>query len=323
MKTLASFLVCSTLATGAAAAVHAGGNLEITDATSSGLYLAGGRITVSAPVAGKTRIAAGRVEIEPGAALKDTAIAGGRVTVRGPIDGDLRVAAGRVMLDGPVTGNAKVAAATLELGPNARIDGELTFRGEQLDRDPAAQVKGGIVRKARHRNEWDGGGWGKGIAWAAWTLGLMVLAAVIAGAMPGATRRMEHELRAQPWLASLFGILALICIPIAAVLVMITVIGIPVGLLALLGYFALLVIGYVTASVVLSGLLLDRFRAGEASQTAWRVGAAVLAVLVIAALGRVPLIGGLVALSALVIGVGVIVSATVHRKSSPLAAIAT
>ena len=314
MKRLASFLVCSTLATGAAAAVHAGGNLEITDAVSSGLYMAGGRITVSAPVAGKTRIAAGRVEIEPGAALKDTAIAAGRVTVRGPIDGDLRVAAGHVLLDGAVTGNATVAAGTLELGPNARIDGELTFRGEQLDRDPGAQVKGAIVRKERHHGEW-GGGWGKRMAWAAWTLGLMVLAAVIAGAMPGATRRMEHELRAQPWLASLFGILALICIPIAAVLVMITVIGIPVGLLALLGYAALLVIGYVMASVVVSGLLLDRFRADASSQTAWRVGAAVVAMLVIAALGRVPLIGGLVALSALVIGVGVIVAAIAHRKA--------
>lgn len=320
MKRIAPFLLLASLATGAGASIHAGGNMEINEATSSGLYVAGGRITVSAPVGGKTRIAAGRVEIEPGAALKDAAIAGGRVTVRGPVDGDLRVAGGRVTLDGPVSGNASVAAGTLELGPNARIEGSLKFRGEQLDRDPAAVVKGNVVHSARGSRSWEGrGGMGKAAGWAVWTLGLMVLAAIIAGALPGATRRMEDELRARPWLASLFGIVALICIPIAAVLVMITVIGIPVGLLALLGYVALLVIGYVTASVVLGGLLLGRFKSGAATQTAWRVGAAVAVMLVIAALGRVPFVGGLVAFTALVIGVGVIVAATVHRKAPPIA----
>jgi hypothetical protein len=226
-----------------------------------------------------------------------------------------------VTLDGPVTGNASVSAGTLELGPNARIEGQLTFRGEQLDQDPAALVKGGVVRKERHSRSWDGGGWGRGIAWAIWTLGLMVLAAIIAGALPGATRRMEDELRTQPWLASLFGILALICIPIAAVLVMITVIGIPVGLLALIAYVALLVIGYVMTSVVVSGLLLERWKSGAAVQTASRVGAAVLAMLIIASLARVPFIGGLVALTALVMGVGVIVAATVHRKTPPPATV--
>jgi hypothetical protein len=95
-----------------------------------------------------------------------------------------------------------------------------------------------------------------------------------------------------------------------------------VGLLALLGYGALLVIGYVSASVVVGGLLLDKFKSGAASQTTWRVGAAVLAMLVIASLGRVPLIGGLVALAALVIGVGAIVAATVHRKGTPAPAAA-
>ncbi|MBC8024221.1 MAG: hypothetical protein H7Y14_13940 [Burkholderiales bacterium] len=322
MKRLGLLVFCATLATGAGAVsmvgIHAGGDTEIDEPVAGSLYVAGGRVTVSAPVSGKTRIAAGRVEIASrGALAKGATIAGGRVVVKGSVEGDLRVAGGHVTLDGPVSGDASVAAGTLELGPNARIEGRLTFRGDQLDRDPGAQVKGGVVRKDRHSRSWDGGGLGRGVAWAIWTLGLMVLAAIIAGALPGATRRMENELRARPWLASIFGIVALICIPIAAVLVMITIIGIPVGLLALLGYVALLVVGYVTASVVLGGLVLDKLKAGATAQTAWRVGAAVVAMLVIASLAKIPFVGGLVGLSALVIGVGVIVAATVHRKSPP------
>jgi hypothetical protein len=155
---------------------------------------------------------------------------------------------------------------------------------------------------------------------ALWTLGLMLLAAIIAGALPGATRRMQDELATRPWLASLLGIVALICIPIAAVVVMVTIIGIPLGLLALAGYVGLVIVGYVSAAVVVSGLLLDRYKSEAATRTAWRVGAAVLAMLVISSLAHVPFVGGFVALAALVIGVGAIVAATLHRRRAAPAA---
>ena len=113
--------------------------------------------------------------------------------------------------------------------------------------------------------------------------------------------------------------MALICIPIAAVIVMVTVIGIPLGLLGIIGYLALLLVGYVMSSVVVSGMLLDRYKSEAASRTAWRVGAAVLAMLVIASLAHVPFVGGFIALTALVVGVGVIVGAIVHRRQSTAA----
>jgi hypothetical protein len=150
----------------------------------------------------------------------------------------------------------------------------------------------------------------------------MLLAAIIAGALPGPVRRMQDELRVRPWLATLFGVIALTCIPVAAVIVMITIIGIPVGILALLGYAALLLVGYVTASVVLSGLLLDRYGAESARRTGARVGAAVLAMLIVATLGAIPLVGGFLKLAVLVVGVGAIVAAVLHRNSPPMPAAA-
>jgi hypothetical protein len=243
-------------------------------------------------------------------------VAGGNITITGKVGGKLAVAGGQVKIDAPVAGNATISGGTLDLGPNTRIAGKLEFNGGQLEQDPAAQVVGGLVRSSRHRHDWDGEPYGRAFARAIWTASLMFLAAIIAGALPGPVRRMQEELRTQPWVATLFGILALICIPIAAVIVMITIIGIPIGLLAILGYVALLLLGYVASSVVVSGLLLDRYKAEVASQTAWRVGAAVLAMLVIASLRMVPLVGGLIGLAALVIGVGVIVAAIAHRKDA-------
>jgi hypothetical protein len=147
-------------------------------------------------------------------------------------------------------------------------------------------------------------------------VGLMVLAALIAAALPSASRRMAQELRARPWITPLVGLVALTTIPIAAVLVMITIIGIPVGVLALMAYAALLLLGYVWIAVVVGAMLLDRVKPETAARTAARVGAAVLAMLALAILVRVPYLGGLVKLSALVVGVGMIVAAMFRRSTA-------
>ena len=297
MKRTILALLCALLAAPALAHVVAGGNVDIDHPVEGNLYVAGGNVSINAPVTGHARIA------------------GGDVAVKSSIGGKLAIAGGNVHIDSPVAGNVTVSGGTLELGPNARIGGKLDFRGGQLEQDPAAQVLGGVTRTKHAHHKLDAGpfkgGW---VVRAMWTLGLMLLAAIIAGALPGPAKRMQEELRTRPWLAALFGIMALIIIPIAAVIVMITIIGIPVGLLAILGYMGLLLVGYVATAVLVSGLMLDRYKSEAATRTAWRVGAAVLAMLVISSLAHVPLVGGFLALVALVMGVGAIVAAIVHRK---------
>src|SRR5689334_17632657 len=279
--------------------VFVGAQVDITEPVNGNVRAAGAEIKLSAPVSG------------------DAHLAGGEVRVTGAINGKLRAAGGEVVLDAPIEGDASVAAGVLQLGPHARIGGKLVFRGGELKQDPAAQVVGGIEHRTgamRHSHELDplerfARGW-------LWTVGLMVMAAIIAAALPGPTRRMTTELREHPWTAPLIGFIALTCIPIAAVLIMITIVGIPIGILAILGYAALLLVGYVWLSVVVGGMLLDRFRADVASQIAWRVGAAVIAMLVLALLARVPFVGGWVAFIALMVGVGMVVSG-IFRKETP------
>ena len=297
MKRFALALFTAFAAAPAFAALVAGGNVDIDTPVEGNLYVAGGNVSITAPVTGNARIA------------------GGDVTVKGNIGGKLAIAGGNVTIDGPVGGTVTVSGGQLELGPNARIAGKLDFRGGHLEQDPAALVTGGVTRTHRADRHWNVGPFkGNWVMRGIWTLGLMLLAAILAGALPGPARRAQDELRARPWLAALFGILALICIPIAAVIVMVTVIGIPLGLLAILGYVALLVIGYVATAVLLSGLILDRYNAEAATRTAWRVGAAVLAMLILSTLAHTPLVGGFIGLVALVMGVGAIVGAIVHRK---------
>ena len=323
-RRIALLLLGLALAGGAAAAdaaagrsIRIGGNVDISRAVDGPVIAIGGNVTVNAPVNGGLRVAGGRVMLgSAGAISGDASIAGGRVDVDGPIGGKLRAAAGQIRINGTVAGDASIAAGTLELGPDARIQGKLTFRGEELRRDPAAQVVGGVEQSQARWHSRDrtlaerfAQGW-------IWTAVLMVLAALIAAALPGPSQRMAQELRERPWITPLLGLVALISIPIVAVLLMITIIGIPVGVLALAGYVALLLVGYVWLAVVVGGMLLDQVKPETAALAAWRVGAAVLAMLALAILARVPFIGGLVHLTALAVGVGMVVAA-VFRHSSP------
>jgi len=306
MNRLSLLAVCLTFGAAAAAeeplvvvgkSIFVGPRVEITEPVEGGLTAAGGEIAVNAPVNGNARLA------------------GGKITVTSTISGNLHAAGGHIIIDGAVGGDASVAGGKLELGPNARIAGSLTFRGGELVQDPAAQVTGKIEHTTgRRHHAYEFAPFGRyGRGWI-WTAGLMLLAAIIAGALPGPTRRMANELRTHPWTAPLIGFIALTCIPIAAVIIMITVIGIPIGLLAIMGYVVLLLVGYVWVSVVVGGLLLDRYKADVAGETAWRVGAAVLAMLVLGLLTRLPLVGHFIAFAALIIGVGMVVATTFRRE---------
>ena len=305
MRRLVLVLSCLAFAGAAAASndsVQVGGHIDISQPVEGSLTALGGRINVDAPVSG------------------DASLAGGSITVNAPVTEDLHAAGGHIKINAAVGGDVSVAGGKLELGPEARITGKLSFRGGELKRDPAAQVTGGVDYrpgiKREHREHVERtpfSGYTRG--WL-WTLGLAVLAALIAAGLPGPSKRMADELRQRPWLTTLVGLVALTTIPVAAVLVMVTIIGIPIGLLAMALYAALLLVGYVWLAVVMGGLLLDRVKPETAAVTAWRAGAAVLAVLVLALFTRLPFVGGFFVLVALVVGVGMVIAA-VMRKNEP------
>ena len=322
MKRIGLLLACLLLPLAALAqeaqlgeTIRFGSKVEISEPTQGPLAIAAGHVVVSAPVEGNVRLAGGRIDVSE-TVNGDASLAGGSINVTGDVKGNLRAAGGHIVIDGPVGGSVSVAGGRFELGPNARIAGKVKFFGGEMQRDPAAQVVGTVEHRERagHHHEYTMGerflrGW-------VWTLGLMLLAAMIAGALPGPSQRMAQDLRERPWMTLLLGLIALTSIPIAAALIMITIIGIPIGIVAILVYAALLLIGYVWLSVVLGGLILERVNPQTAAVTAWRMGAAVLTMLAIALLVKVPFAGGLVKLAVLACGVGMIV-AVIYRRTKP------
>jgi hypothetical protein len=282
-----------------------GGKLRFDGAVRQDLYAAGGQVALEGSVARNARVAGGEVSVGPRARVAGNAsLAGGDIKVLGAVGGYLQAAGGRVLIDGRVDGDAEVATGALELGPNARIGGRLRYRGgSPLVQDPAAQVRGGIERlelPVRERAPRAAAP----AAFGVWTLGLMVMAAVLVLALPGFSGRVALAARARFGWSLLAGFLTLAAVPLAVVVLLATVVGIPLALLGVLGYLVLLLLGYVAAGMALGEAVLGRWAASRAAHRGWRALAAALGVLAIGVVALVPWLGALVAFVALIAGMG-------------------
>jgi hypothetical protein len=302
----------------------AGGELRVSASLARNVYVAGGRVQLDGEMGRNLRAAGGQVELGSSSRVAGHAtIAGGDVSGRGPIKGSLSIMGGRALIDSTVDGDVTVTAGQIELGPQARVGGALRWRSQsELQRHASAQVAGPIERleptpgregaaggpsESRHAIGWLAGTW--------WTVGLMIVTAVLLAAVPGLASEVAQTWRERAGTSLLAGFVALVCIPVAVVILLITVIGVPLALLALLLYLVLLPMGCVSSAIGLGQWGLARWKSDFAGHLGWRIGAASLALVLLALLGEVPWLGGLVALTALLIGLGAIALQFWPRKA--------
>ncbi len=285
--------------------VAAGGRVRIDGNAGQNVYALGGHVALDGAVTHNARMAGGSVEIGSSAHVSGGAsVAGGDVNVLGAVDGYLQAAGGRVYIDGTVGGDVDVAADEIELGPAARVGGGLRYVSRRaIVLDPGAQVKGPIERritpvprpraeKAVHALRW------------LWIAGLMLLAGMLVAVMPGFFGAVATGARRRFGWSLLLGFALVISVPVAVVLLLVTGIGVALALLVAALYLALLLVGYVSAAISVGEAVLQRWKPGRAAALSWRVGAAVLGVLAIALLARIPVLGALVWFVALIAGTG-------------------
>lgn len=287
--------------------VAAGGKVRIGGSVGQSVYAAAGQLSLVGRVARNARLAGGEIEIGPKAQIAgNLGAAAGRIAVRGAVDGHLSAGAGTLLIDAPIGGDVEAAAGTLELGPNARIGGTLRYRStEPLKRDPAAQVVGEIVRVGPDPAKWSSEARqmrrGAGLFW---TTGLMLLAALLVAVTPRLSASVSESLRGRPGFSLVLGFVVLACAPIAAVLLLVTIIGVPLALLVLFAWLALLPVAWASTGVAVGDWLLARAASARADRTGWRVVAAALGVLALAFASRVPWLGGWIGFAALIAGLG-------------------
>ncbi len=290
--------------------IAAGGQVNVSGAVGETIRAAGGTITVAGPV-GRDLILAGNhlTQLASSHASGSAILTGRDIAVRGTTAGTLQAKGDTVLIDGRV-GGAEVSADDVTVTAGARIDGPLAYSSpREADVRPGATITGPVTREGNEATwTWQVPGWvGRIVLYMVGALAGVLLALI----MPGVLTATGRELRRSPWLALAAGAGILFGVPILAVILMVTIIGIPLAL-SLLTFYALgLYFAWVLAAIAVGELIL--LRVPIRSLRLKMVGAALLGVLVLLLLQAIPWVGGLIAVLALMAGFGAPAVAFAYR----------
>lgn len=253
--------------------VVAGGNIYLRGAVLDDVRAAGGTLTVSGGIQGDLLVAGGTVDLEPNAQIGgdlfmsggtltvdspvqgNVKVAGGVTTINGPIEKGLEFSGGELMLNGSVKASSTIAATRLQLGERAALfgpvrywteAGEVSFdnalqRGATATFDPSLRIK-----YERPDYRFLGFASFMGVLW--YLTSALVLLLLGQWLFPKTFHRAAGIVQTDTGRSLGYGLLYLVAVPAIILLLFITVIGVPVGLIALFFYLMFFALsGIITA----------------------------------------------------------------------------
>ena len=281
-----------------------GGTVIANGEVADDLRVAGGNITIGGNVGGELLAAGGSVNILPGAAVsRGISVAGGMVTIAANVKGDLIVRGGEVRIDGPIAGKADIKADKLTLGPKALIEGDLIYSAKaEAKMEPGAVVRGKseFTMRQSSRGEKNKAAifWAFFAGWAVKVLMVFAAAMILRAILRAREAVFFRSIRDKFWRELGVGFAALILVPIAAVIAIVTVVGALPGIAAMLLYAVLLVLAGPLAA--LWGA--DTISGWGEGQSACDVG--LLAAAALALLGFIPVLGWIVCFGVFLLTLG-------------------
>jgi cytoskeletal protein CcmA (bactofilin family) len=305
--------------------IAAGGNVHVSGTVQRDVMVTGGTVTISGPVMGSVRMAGGTLtlsgpvtedvvaaggtlDVVPGATIgRDLVVAGGTATVTGDVGRDLTVSVGTLDLRGRVERNVRAEVTNLRLESGASVGGNLDYASNNAAQiDSGATVSGAVkhspasfgAQPTAAQRATDAV-----IGWIRTVVGLFALGLLVLLPFGAFGRRASDTIGRAPWASLGWGLAVLVGVPIAAGIVFVLgllVGGWPLSLAALALLAIATAIGYVLTALFVGRTGFRLLGHPEVHPLlALLVGLAVLA-----AVGLIPFLGGLVGLAAVVLGLG-------------------
>ena len=269
---------------------------------------AGGAVTITGHVARNLNAGGGTVVLTPEAVIDGRArLVGGEVRVAGKIAKTLYAAGAVIVLAGEFLGDVELVAQEIEVLPTARIKGSLTYwspRDAKIDREAKIQGRATHNLPELPRLLTRTGTALLTVSRLLFTAGLIVTGVALYLLFPGFTLLASHTVGSDPAKSLAIGLLLVVAIPVAAILIMLTILGIPLGLILFVVYFAALLVGFLVTAFFLGDVGARTFlRRGRRSRTT-RVLWLILALALLALVNRLPYVGGVIIAVAVLAGLG-------------------
>lgn len=292
----------------------AGGVINVMGEVSQDIRVAGGQITIGGSVGQNITMAGGNLDILPSADIQGSIVAaGGNLIISSPIQGNINAGVGNLTLSESVQGDIEAAVGNMTLTPQAAVSGDLNYWSDQeLNLAQGASVSGRISRNDPEQTmqEFEGAEQATEAAGKVFLttgrivlfLSLLIIGALLIWMAPNYTKRTSDKIAEIPLKAGLIGFLALVVTPLAAVLLMITLIGLPLGLILLATYFVYLYISKIFFIYWVGG-----FASEKLDRNLTAIWVFVLGIVIYAVIALIPIVGGLMRLVAMLLGLGAMI----------------
>lgn len=276
-----------------------GGTINIKSQIADDLRTAGGDINIDTNIGDDLIAAGGSVNVSSASSINGGAwLAGGDVSMAGTINQGLFVGAGMVRITGTVNGDVEIEAGEVQIGDGAVINGSLKYTSpNEATIHSNATITGEV---SYTKSEWEGDYQGYGIFF---IVTMIVAASALFLLFPGFTLASTKRMSSDPWRCIGIGIVFLIITPITAVVLMAIVLGVWIGLTVLALYLVSILIGYLIA-IFFVGDWAAKLIKMDVSGKGKRILSALIAIIILALLQFIPVIGGLVAFILLLLGIG-------------------
>ncbi|HID27667.1 MAG TPA: hypothetical protein EYP22_07615 [Methanosarcinales archaeon] len=280
--------------------IVAGGNVKIAGYVNGSVIATGGVLEVTGRVANDIVAMGGTIEIN-NSVLDNALLAGGTVILgrAGSIGKDLYVGAGIINIAGYVNGNASLNSEHLIVQPSAKIQGNLEYTSEKIITIPEGVVEGTtrhILPKPKTEGLYKLGIFLKVIGFFA----IVLIGILLTKLAPRNMMQIADTMRKSFWKCMGIGVVCLIVIPIISLILMITLIGFPLGLIILALYIIAIYLAKIFVGLLLGQTILEKIKKPSTSL----IHPLVIGILLLTLLASIPYIGFLIILAYVILGLG-------------------
>lgn len=252
----------------------AGGDITFNGYVGDDIRCAGGKLLVEKDVAGDLVITGGNVQVAKPALISGSLLAGGgevllngtvkgyaksragKLKVNGLIEKDLEVKGGEVVINGIVNGRSSLAAQKLLIGPDAAFMQSVRYWDRKGKADFGQSVKNGRavfdqslqIKSPR----WQYLGFASFLALLWYLSAVLIFILVIRYLFGEPLQKSAETLTGNIARHIGIGLLFLVFAPIIIAMVCATIIGLPLGLLAMALYFIIIMLSLIISAIVIA-----------------------------------------------------------------------
>ncbi len=293
----------------------AGGTIFIKGKVKNNVRVVGGVVNISGEVGGNVSVAGGAVTITNNAKINGSLVAAaGNLDVFAPIGRGMTAGIGQLTIGSDISGDVIAGTGQISLTPNAKLNGNLNYwSNKKALLQQGATVSGVIKQNTPPEHSFKQFNPKRVVVFLAGAslvlkfIGLityLIIGMLMLKFLPVYSQKTTNLIAEKPWNSLSIGILTLLLVPVAYLILMMTIVGIPLAFILMVGFLIELFLPKVYDALLIGQKTLEGL--GQHGRKGW---ALLLGLVIYTVITLIPVLGGVVAVLATLFGLGAIVLA--------------